>query len=382
MTNALETDDALNLHANPLNENKNYVNSSSLLVEDGVTTQQTIKKSNFMEEKIQVWDSASSVRENRYFSAEELVKEVWCIKSTPKMKKIRKANKDYQETKVDSYKVEYSKLKETLLPLITFSSQFKNYRSTEFLYHYTGLVVLDIDLDDNADLPAKFDILKRNISNDPNTFMCFDSPKGFGYGLKVVVKVRLNERIKEINRYLKRNDLDSLRRKKLIDEVKSFHDESYKTVKNYYTKKYGFVTDKNAEGIMGGSFMSGDSNIYYNPNSSLINVAWVYCPQPKKEFNFSPMDISVPSYELMDKVIQVYFKGNVGYRNNTVFLLAMQVKIYGVSKEDVVQYALNRFGASDFGEKEIRRCVGNGFKNNYTPNNQFLINNSNNENRA
>ena len=33
------------------------------------------------------------------------------------------------------------------------------------------------------------------------------------------------------------------------------------------------------------------------------------------------------------------------------FNLAMQVKYYGVTQSEVIQYAMNRFGASDFNEK-------------------------------
>lgn len=327
---------------------------------------------------VQIWQKASNVTDYQIFSCKTLVEKILRFESNPILIKMRDLIKEYYSTGDEDLKKQYDRLKPQL-PLITFTSILDGYRDTKYLNEYTGYIVLDIDYQDNTELEHRFDVLRRNIQDDLYTCLCFTSPKGKPNGLKIVVRVRLNERIKEINNLLKKDDLEPVEREKFIEEVKDFHKTAYKQVSKYYTEKYNFIGDSNAEALMGACFLSGDKEVYYNTSSSLFNVAWVYCPKTKQVFNFTPIDNSLPAYELMDKIINQFFKGEINGRNCTVFNLAMQVKYYGVSQSEVIQYAMNRFGASDFNEKEIRRCVQNAYKNEYVPINQFIINQSNNE---
>ena len=330
---------------------------------------------------VQIWQKASNVTDYQIVSCETLVDMMVKSESNPILINMRDLIQEYHSTGEERLKKEYDRLK-TKLPLITITSILKDYRSERYLREYTGYIVLDIDYQDNTELEHRFDVLRRNIQDDLCTCLCFASPKGKPYGLKIVVRIRLNERIKEINNLLKKDDLEPVEREKLIEEVKDFHKTAYKQVSKYYTEKYNFIGDSNAEALMGACFLSGDKEVYYNASSSLFNVAWLYCPKQKQVFNFTPIDNSLPAYEIMDKIINQFFKGEINGRNSTVFNLAMQVKYYGVSQNEVIQYAMNRFGASDFDEKEITRAVRNAFKNEYTPINQFIINQSNNENIA
>jgi hypothetical protein len=326
----------------------------------------------------QIWKKASNVTDYQIVSCETLVDMMVKSESNPILINMRDLIKEYYSTGEERLKKEYDRLK-TKLPLITFTSILKDYRSERYLREYTGYIVLDIDYQDNPELEHRFDVLRRDIQDDLCTCLCFASPKGKPYGLKIVVRVKLNERIKEINNLLKKDDLEPVEREKFIEEVKDFHKTAYKQVSKYYTEKYNFIGDSNAEALMGACFLSGDKEVYYNASSSLFNVAWVYCLKQKQVFNFTPIDNSLPAYEIMDKIINQFFKGEINGRNRTVFNLAMQVKYYGVSQNEVIQYSMNRFGASDFDEKEITRAVRNAFKNEYTPINQFIINQSNNE---
>lgn len=330
---------------------------------------------------VQIWKNASNVTDSQIVSCETLVDMIVKFESNPIIIKMRDLIKEYYSTGEERLKKEYDRLK-TKLPLITITSILKDYRSERYLRKYTWYIVLDIDYQDNPELEHRFDVLRRNIEGDLYTCLCFASPKGKPNGLKIVVRVKLNERIKEINNLLKKDDLEPVEREKLIEEVKDFHKTAYKQVSKYYTEKYNFIGDSNAEALMGACFLSGDKEVYYNASSSLFNVAWVYCPKQKQVFNFTPIDNSLPAYEIMDKIINQFFKGEINGRNRTVFNLALQVKYYGVTQSEVIQYAMNRFGASDFTEREIQRCVQNAFKNEYTPINQFIINQSNNENIA
>lgn len=330
----------------------------------------------------QVWQSASNVTDSQIVSYETLVDMIVKFESNPILIRMRKCIKEYYETGDEELKIEYDKLKPQL-PLITFTSNLKGYRNTKYLNEYTGYIVLDIDYQDNPELEQRFDALRRSIQDNSHTHLCFNSPKGYGYGLKIVVKVGLKERILEINNLLKKDDLGPMDRDKLLEELKDFHKTAYQQVSNYYSEKYNFITDKNAEAIMGACFLSGDKDFYYNPNSSYFNIEWTYFPKPKQVvreyFQSTP---NIPNNQLMDDIIDKFFKDKFIGRNRTVFDLANHVKFYGVSQEDVVQYAMNRFGASDFTEREIRRAVKNGFKNQYTPPNQYMIYNPNNKNAA
>ena len=213
--------------------------------------------------------------------------------------------------------------------------------------------------------------------------MAFYSPKGKDYGLKIIAGVKLPQIIKDINLRLK-EDISNEERKLLIDKLKDFHDKAYSFVGNYYSTKYELNIDKCAKNIQGGTYISADATPYYNPNSSCFEVVWVYCPKPKQVIReyCNSSTLSIPSLELMDDIVEKFFKGNTTGRNYTVFQLSMQVKYYNISQEEIIQYALNRWGASDFGEKEITRAVKNGFKKEYTPINQYQINQSNNEKLA
>lgn len=331
---------------------------------------------------VQIWKNASNVTEYQIVSYETLVDMIVKFESNPILIRMRDLTKKYFSTGDESLKIEYDKLKPQL-PLISFTSNLKDYRNTKYLNEYTGDIVLDIDYQDNPELEQRFDALRRGIQDNSYTHLCFNSPKGYGYGLKIVVKVGLKERILEINNLLKKDDLEPMDRDKLIEEVKDFHKTAYQQVSKYYSGKYDFITDKNAEAIMGACFLSGDKDVYYNPNSSYFNIEWTYCPKPKQVVReYSESTPNIPNNQLMDDIIDKFFIGKINGRNQTVFDLAKHVKFYGVSEDEVVQYAMNRFGASDFTEREIRRAVKNGYKNEYKPVNQYMIDNPNNENAA
>lgn len=326
--------------------------------------------------EIQIWKSASDVYTNWYISTDELLKEIISFDYSPKIKKLRNVNKEYIDEGNLEKKKEYNYLK-SKLPLITFTSHLKDYRDEKHLFHYTGYITLDIDFNDNKNLPYRFDVLKRNLNEDLYTFICFTSPKGVGYGLKVVVKVKINERINQINKELKNESLDCLKRKSLMAEVKSFHSESYKAISKYYSEKYEIVLDSNAEATMGACFMSGDKDIYYNANSSLFNVAWLYVPPKKQNLNklIDNNFTSTSSCEILDSILNVFLK-NCNGRNHATYLLAMQAKYYNISENEILQYVMSKWGDDDFNEKEARRAIKNGFK--YTPYSQFEFHNQSN----
>jgi len=335
-----------------------------------------------LENKVQKWQLATSTKDFVIMSLEEFVSQIISNDINPYFIEMRKCIKEYYETGDEELEKRYKQMK-SQLPLLSITSSMYPKRSDFNIIDYTGLIVLDIDDKDNENLREKYDLVKDIVANDLYTKAAFFSPKGRDYGLKIIVKVKLPLAIKDINLRLK-EDISNEERKLLIEKLKDFHKTAYTFVEKYYSKKYELNIDKCATNIQGGTYISGDSYPYFNPNSSCFEIIWAYCQKPKvvqKEYCESGTS-SIPSYQLMDNIIDKYFKGNITGRNYTVFQLAMQVKYYGITQNEVIQYAMNRFGATDFDEKEIIRAVRNGFKNEYTPDNQYMIDNSNNENAA
>lgn len=327
---------------------------------------------------IQIWKSATNVKKNNYLSADELVKLIMISDSNDVLIKMRQLNEQFVNNGDISFKNEYDCLKPNL-PLITFTSHLKDYRSEGHLYHYTGETILDIDFKDNPGLIERFDVLKRNISDDLYTYMCFTSPKGVGYGLKIVVRVALNNRIVQINNELKREDLDLKKREELIEEVKSFHSESYKAISKYYSKKFEIVLDSNAEAMQGCCFLSGDKDIYYNPNSSCFKIIWTYLKKEKPVYNTyidSNSNLSSSS-EILEAILKDFTK-NCSGRNSSTYIIAMQAKHYNISEYEVLNFVMSKWGDTDFTEKEALRAIRNGFK--YNPYTQYIFNSNNSNN--
>ncbi|MDD4684502.1 MAG: BT4734/BF3469 family protein [Bacteroidales bacterium] len=334
------------------------------------------------ENKVQKWEMATSTKDFIVVDLEELVSQIISNNSNPFFIEMRKNIKEYYETGDEELEQRYKQMK-AQLPLISITCFMYPKRSDNNIIKYTGLIVLDIDDKDNPYLREKYDLVKNIISKDLFTKAAFFSPKGKNYGLKIIVEVKLPQAIKDINLRLK-EDISNEERKLLIEKLKDFHKTAYSFVEKYYSTKYELNIDKCATNIQGGTYISGDEKIFYNPNSSCFEIIWSYCSKPKqvmKEYCESNTS-SIPSYQLMDNIVDVFFKGIIQSRNCIVFQTAMQAKFFGISQEEVIQYALNRFGASDFDEKEITKCVRSGFKNEYKPYNQYLINKSNNENIA
>ena len=329
--------------------------------------------------EIQIWKSAKNVRENYYLSYDELVKLIMVSDTNPILIRMRQSYEQFVKTGDISFKNEYDSLK-PMLPLITFTSHLKDYRSEINLCHYTGDIPLDIDFKDNPGLKDNFGVLKRNISDDLYTNMCFTSPKGIGYGMKIVVRIYLNKRIIFINNELKRVDLDLKTRQELIDEIKSFHMESYKVARNYYRDKYGIVFDSNAEAMQGCCFLSADKDIYYNPNSSSFKIIWAYLKKQKPVYssNINSNSNFSSSSEILEAILKDFTK-NCNGRNTATYTIAMQAKHYNIGEDEILSFVMSKWGDSDFTDKEALRAIRNGFK--YNPFTQYIFNSDNTNNK-
>ncbi len=370
----------------PLNSEP-YINAdfqSFEIATSGFVSEEINNDLNNMEKEeklIQVWNNASDIYNYKFITYEELVELIKKYENLAYMKELREIIDEFYSTGDLDYKKKYDEMKRCL-PMMSVTCIMNPPRWDKNIIEYTGILSLDVDDKDNVELRGKYPEIKSLIIKDPNTRMAFYSPSGSDYGFKFFAEVKLPNSIIEANKKLKQ-DIPKEERESLTDMIKDFHKTAYSIVQKYYSEKYNINVDNNATKTQGCSFVGADSELYYNPNSSVFDIEWIYCPKPKqvlKEY-CKTENLSIPNYQIMDNIVDNFLKNCKG-RNDTVFQLAMQVKYYRISQEEVVQYALIRFGARDFDETEIRITTRNGFKDKNQPHNQYLINNSNNQNIA
>ncbi len=328
-------------------------------------------------EKLQIWNNVADVLNYKMKSIDSVVAEIIANDYLSEFLSLRLwANRAYNtNNKEATQKYDIAKNK---LPLITVSATMKDKRRTENIIHYNGLIVLDLDIKEYSLLKSRFEALKREVSQDFYTFLCFNSPRGKGLGLKVVVRVFLNERIEKINSELKNKDLSFEQREMLIEELKDFHQTAYKSIKEYYETKYEIVLDNNAKSILGSCFLSADKDIVHNENSSLFKVIWAYCPAA--QVNYTETKVNITNTEssktaVLEAILKDFTK-NCNGRNTATFYISMQAKHYDINEDEILNFVMQKWGDVDFTEKEARRAIRNGFK--YTPYVQYEFRQINN----
>lgn len=367
-----------NLNANSQLANENNMElSSASLTGSGATAPNSNGNFNLTSPEVQIWNSAWDAVNNEFVSIENIVELIANSDSNEKIIELRRLHKLYVETGDKAIKAKYSSIKSSL-PLITFTSIFDGRRKEENLIEYTGYIILDIDLDQNPDLPIRKELINQNISDCPFTSLMFDSPSADA--LKICVKTHLNDEIAKCNKELK-NCKDAILRKELIQTIKSFHFLAHKSIREYYSNKFDIVIDNAATHLQGECFLSGDSNIYYNPNSSKFNVVWTKPEQIAQtqtvisSFNYS----NISHNEILEAILRDFTK-NCSGRNTATFTIAIHAKQYNINVDEILQFVMSKFGAEDFTRAEAIRTIRSAFK--YTPYNQYIynLNNSNKTN--
>ncbi|MCK0159593.1 BT4734/BF3469 family protein [Allomuricauda sp. F6463D] len=122
------------------------------------------------------------------------------------------------------------------LPIVTFCGTFENGRKLENLVSYNGLMILDID-----DLEIKeVENLKGLICKDKFVYALWRSPSGMG--LKALIKV---------------------------SDDPNFHKSSFRSLQDYFQKKYKIELDKSGSDITRLCFVSWDKDLYLNESSEV-----------------------------------------------------------------------------------------------------------------
>ncbi|MDD2576781.1 MAG: BT4734/BF3469 family protein [Bacteroidales bacterium] len=371
-----------NENANPqlADENKMVQCSTPLIGSGAMALIKNVIVEN-MQPKVQVWRSARDVRNYKYLTLDELANIIASRENDKTIIGLRNLNTKYVETGNLEYKIQYDLLKPKL-PLCTLTSNMDNYRNEKHIHNFLGLCVLDIDIKDNPLLPKIIKSLKNKFSNSPLTLLNLTSPRGEGYGLKVVVKIYLNEVILQCNEELN-NCKDAKRREELVEIIKDFYSVAHKSIRDYFINMfnddYTIVFDTNAKNIQGEAFLSGDANVYYNPNSSPFQVAWVKKEKKVPQMNtYNTFNYTATSNDEILEAILNDFTKNCNGRNMATFNIALQAKHYNISENEILSFVMNKWGDTDFNEKEALRAIRNGFK--YTPYVQYVFNSNNSNN--
>ena len=144
------------------------------------------------------------------------------------------------------------------LPAVTASGRFSKRASAALLEH-SGILIADLDLDDNEHLftDEHMATTRSRLCADSMVHFLFKSPSG---GLKVGVKI---------------NATDS-----------ATHKAAFVTVRDWFLDSHGLVIDKACSDVARLCFLSHDPNACYNANSSVFKTTEAAAPdvpfwQPK-----------------------------------------------------------------------------------------------------
>ena len=130
------------------------------------------------------------------------------------------------------------------LPAVTASGVFSK-RAASALVKHSGILIADIDLDENPQLmvAGQLDAIRDELRADEYTHFLFVSPSG---GLKVGVKIDAT--------------------------CADSHKAAFVTVREWFSSTFGLVIDKACSDVSRLCFLSHDPDAYYNAKSATIKT--------------------------------------------------------------------------------------------------------------
>ena len=222
------------------------------------------------------------------------------------------------------------KIKSGLIGFTT-SGTFGASRTKANINSYSQMIGLDFD-----HIPLdELDKLKAVINESEYTFASFISPSG--EGIKVFIKVNSNA---------------------------TQHTTAYNQVATYYKDLSGFDFDPKCKDITRLCFVSSDSDLFLNENTTVFELKDVIEPLQQKVKKESVQSQSTD--DLLDKCLnfteqkETYQSGN---RNNFIHLFASNANRFGIYEADALEYCIINF---DLDEKEIKTAVNSAYKNQIT----------------
>ncbi len=179
------------------------------------------------------------------------------------------------------------------LPVAYFSARHMvGDKLDENVKRHSGLIILDIDIDDNPD--TDFIKLKTDLYNDKFTLICFNSPNG---GIKVIFNTNISK----------------------LEHHKAY----YESIRIYLLKNYTITKiDTSGCNIARACFLPYDSNCYFNPHSSK------YCLDDKQiEDSIIQIKLNKVKNSLSKVILQVGSTSYDEHYNNILNLLKKRTEV-------------------------------------------------------
>mgnify|MGYP003115956072 FL=1 len=213
------------------------------------------------------------------------------------------------------------------LPAICFSGKF-NKRSDSSLVEHSGIICLDFD-----GYQKQKDMLqdKEMFINNKFVLSVFVSPSG--NGLKVLIKIP--------------SDADN-------------HIKYFTSLKTEFDSTYFDTTSKNISRVC---YESYDPLLYYNPNS----LVWDTVEEEEHQERSSYKDKATIKITDENKIVDILVKWHSkkypmteGQRNHNVYILAMALNDFGISKS-LASFICNQYESKSFPKREIETTINSAY---------------------
>ncbi|WMX16540.1 VapE domain-containing protein [Aureispira sp. CCB-E] len=203
------------------------------------------------------------------------------------------------------------------------------------LIEYNGIVVLDYDDLEIFTLLALID----KVKNCKFTFACFYSPSGNGY--KVLVRT--------------------------TNKDPQQHANAFKAVRSYFFELTGVEDDKSSSNFNRLCFVSVDSTLLFNEDSTLFEFQPTLFEKPKKEAPTPSIPVNNVDYDCITKAINKIEKNGFSFVNGQRHEYRKQFAIecvkYGVTKEECLYFVENNLVTVDTNLKQAESVVHWAFEN-------------------
>jgi RecA-family ATPase len=192
------------------------------------------------------------------------------------------------------------------------SGKFGQLRQRKGLVSHSGLIQVDIDK------IANVREIKRILTNDPFSFAVIESPSG--NGIKIIVKIP-----DDLNKHL----------------------ETFYALEKYYLLNHKIKIDPSCKDVSRLMFVSHDSDLYLNPNSTPFHAAVL----TKDESTFAA---AITKTDVKMRFVEG--------RNNYVLSMASVCRIKGLTEDACVRLSIAYFAEEGFDKDEIRICISQAYK--------------------
>ena len=231
-----------------------------------------------------------------------------------------------KEIRKEKDKTARNELKKNL-PAICFSGQF-NKRSDSSLVEHSGIICLDFD-----GYQKQKDMLqdKEMFINNKFVLSVFVSPSG--NGLKVLIKIP--------------SDADN-------------HIKYFTSLKTEFDSTYFDTTSKNISRVC---YESYDPLLYYNPNSLVWDTVEEEEHQERSSYKDKPTIKITDENKIVDILVKWHSKKypmTEGQRNHNVYILAMALNDFGISKS-LASFICNQYESKSFPKREIETTINSAY---------------------